>query len=149
MQIQILCVSEEFTGKNIVQRQKLVYKAIWEELNGKLNVLAVSLTLLTVSYWNNRSCACSRFHCSQNSKGSWYSIDYIIFCWLMINYICFVDLFIDELRFDCGIIILTSFWQYIGLSVDQESQNWTRLNNSFGLTIEILQWVFLCSPAMD
>mmetsp|Transcript_31748 Transcript_31748/g.43312 ORF Transcript_31748/g.43312 Transcript_31748/m.43312 type:complete len:135 (-) Transcript_31748:82-486(-) len=32
--IQIECVSEEFTGKSSLQRQRLVYKAIWDELNG-------------------------------------------------------------------------------------------------------------------
>ena len=33
-QIRIECVSEEFTGKSAVQRQRLIYKAIWDELNG-------------------------------------------------------------------------------------------------------------------
>jgi acid stress-induced BolA-like protein IbaG/YrbA len=30
--IQVLCVSDEFEGKTTVQRQRLVYKALWDEL---------------------------------------------------------------------------------------------------------------------
>lgn len=37
--MQILCISEEFTGKSVVQRQKMVYKAIWEELQGPLHAV--------------------------------------------------------------------------------------------------------------
>jgi acid stress-induced BolA-like protein IbaG/YrbA len=32
--VNILCIAEEFTGKNTVQRQRLIYKAIWDELSG-------------------------------------------------------------------------------------------------------------------
>uniref|UniRef100_A0A7S3M2T1 BolA-like protein n=1 Tax=Spumella elongata TaxID=89044 RepID=A0A7S3M2T1_9STRA len=37
--IQVECVSEAFVGKNVVQRHKLVYKAIWEELNGPVHAV--------------------------------------------------------------------------------------------------------------
>jgi stress-induced morphogen len=37
--IQVLCVSAEFEGKSIIQRQRLVYKAIWEELNGPVHAV--------------------------------------------------------------------------------------------------------------
>lgn len=39
LQIQVECVSEEFQGKTILQRQRLVYKAIWEELNGPVHAV--------------------------------------------------------------------------------------------------------------
>jgi len=32
--IQITCISDEFKGKTIVQRQRLIYKAIWDEMSG-------------------------------------------------------------------------------------------------------------------
>ena len=32
--IQITCISNEFKGKTIVQRQRLIYKAIWDEMSG-------------------------------------------------------------------------------------------------------------------
>lgn len=35
-QVQIECISEAFQGKSTLQRQKLVYKAIWDELNGAM-----------------------------------------------------------------------------------------------------------------
>mmetsp|Transcript_23786 Transcript_23786/g.26035 ORF Transcript_23786/g.26035 Transcript_23786/m.26035 type:complete len:165 (+) Transcript_23786:4158-4652(+) len=37
--IQIYCVSSQFEGKSVVQRQKLIYKAIWEELNGPVHAV--------------------------------------------------------------------------------------------------------------
>lgn len=37
--IQVLCISDEFTGKSTLQRQRLVYKAIWEELNGPVHAV--------------------------------------------------------------------------------------------------------------
>lgn len=37
--IRVVCVSEEFTGMTSVQRQRLVYKAIWEELNGPVHAV--------------------------------------------------------------------------------------------------------------
>ena len=37
--IQILCVSNEFQGKNSMQRQKLVYKAIWDEMSGPVHAV--------------------------------------------------------------------------------------------------------------
>ncbi len=38
-QIQIDCVSEAFDGKSRIQRQRLVYKAIWDELNGPVHAV--------------------------------------------------------------------------------------------------------------
>jgi stress-induced morphogen len=38
-QIRVDVVSEEFTGKTTLQRQRLVYKAIWEELNGPVHAV--------------------------------------------------------------------------------------------------------------
>ncbi len=32
-------MSEEFTGKNVVQRQRLVYKALWDELQGPVHAV--------------------------------------------------------------------------------------------------------------
>jgi len=37
--IQILCISNEFEGKNMVARQRLVYKAIWDELSGPVHAV--------------------------------------------------------------------------------------------------------------
>lgn len=37
--IQIDCVSEAFDGKSRIQRQRLVYKAIWDELNGPVHAV--------------------------------------------------------------------------------------------------------------
>eukprot|EP01031_Cornospumella_fuschlensis_P029211 gene29212-35262_t len=37
--VNILCISEDFEGKNVVQRQRLVYKAIWEELQGPVHAV--------------------------------------------------------------------------------------------------------------
>jgi stress-induced morphogen len=38
-QIQVHCVSEAFVNKTTLQRQRLVYKAIWEELNGPVHAV--------------------------------------------------------------------------------------------------------------
>ncbi|RYY85346.1 BolA/IbaG family iron-sulfur metabolism protein [archaeon] len=40
----MLCISEDFEGKNVVQRQRLVYKAIWDELQGTLCCTIISST---------------------------------------------------------------------------------------------------------
>jgi len=37
--LQIECVSAEFVGKNTLARQRLVYKAIWEEMNGPVHAV--------------------------------------------------------------------------------------------------------------
>lgn len=39
LQIQIVCISSEFEGKNSVQRQRLVYKAIWDEMSGPVHAV--------------------------------------------------------------------------------------------------------------
>ena len=35
--IQIVCISNEFEGKNTLQRQRLIYKAIWDEMSGPVH----------------------------------------------------------------------------------------------------------------
>lgn len=34
-----MCVSTAFEGKNIVQRQRLIYKAIWDEMSGPVHAV--------------------------------------------------------------------------------------------------------------
>jgi len=35
--IQIVCISNEFEGKNTLQRQRMIYKAIWDEMSGPVH----------------------------------------------------------------------------------------------------------------
>jgi BolA protein len=35
--IQIVCVSKEFEGKNTLARQRMIYKAIWDEMAGPVH----------------------------------------------------------------------------------------------------------------
>ena len=37
--VEIIATSDAFEGKNMVQRQRLVYKAIWEELSTTLHAV--------------------------------------------------------------------------------------------------------------
>eukprot|EP01038_Epipyxis_sp_PR26KG_P009626 gene9626-12962_t len=37
--IQIVCVSDAFIGKNTLARQRLVFKAIWDELEGPVHAV--------------------------------------------------------------------------------------------------------------
>ena len=52
-QIQIVCISSEFEGKNSVQRQRLVYKAIWDELSGPVHAVdnVIAKTPAEVGLW--------------------------------------------------------------------------------------------------
>lgn len=37
--IQIVCISNEFKGKTSVQRQRAIYKAIWDEMSGPVHAV--------------------------------------------------------------------------------------------------------------
>lgn len=37
--IQIVVVSDAFEGKRMMERQRMVYKAIWEEMNGPVHAV--------------------------------------------------------------------------------------------------------------
>ena len=39
LQIQIVCVADAFEGKSSLQRQRLVYKAIWDEMSGPVHAV--------------------------------------------------------------------------------------------------------------
>ena len=39
VQIQIVCIATIFEGKTSVQRQRLVYKAIWDEMSGPVHAV--------------------------------------------------------------------------------------------------------------
>ena len=39
LQIQVVVVASVFAGKNMVQRQRLVYKALWEELEREVHAV--------------------------------------------------------------------------------------------------------------
>jgi acid stress-induced BolA-like protein IbaG/YrbA len=43
----VTCVSDIFSGKNAVQRQRMVYKALWEELERDVHAVD-SIVALTV-----------------------------------------------------------------------------------------------------
>ena len=48
--IQILCISNEFEGKNMVARQRLVYKAIWDELSGPVHAVDAIIAKVRVPH---------------------------------------------------------------------------------------------------
>ena len=35
--IQIVCISTQFEGKNTLARQRMIYKAIWDEMSGPVH----------------------------------------------------------------------------------------------------------------
>ena len=37
--IQIVCISDIFDGKSTLQRQRLIYKAIWDEMSGPVHAV--------------------------------------------------------------------------------------------------------------